>query len=140
MKYLLLALAISASAFSFAGNKDEKDIKAVLAAQVAAWNNGDIEGFMSGYWQNDSLVFIGSKGPTYGYNATLNNYKKSYPGREKMGTLKFTLLHIRRLSPEYYHVTGKWELQRKDDNPNGYFTLLFRNINGKWRIISDHSS
>lgn len=111
-----------------------------MNAQVAAWNNGNIENYMHGYWNNDSLLFIGSKGPKYGYNSTLSNYKKSYPDKAAMGELHFSSLKYNRLSDEYYHVTGAWSLIRAEDNPNGYFTLIFRKIDGNWVIVADHSS
>lgn len=115
-------------------------IKSVMNAQVAAWNIGNIDGYMQGYWDNDSLLFIGSKGPKYGYNSTLNNYKKSYPDKAAMGELHFSSLKYNRLSAEYYHITGEWSLIRANDNPNGYFTLIFRKIDGSWVIVADHSS
>lgn len=115
-------------------------IKDVLDEQATAWNKGDIEAYMQGYWHDDSLLFIGNKGPVYGYKPTLERYKKSYPDKQAMGELSFSELTFKKLSNEYYFVTGKWSLQRDKDNPNGYFTLLFRKIKGKWRIVADHSS
>lgn len=115
-------------------------IKDVLDEQATAWNKGDIEAYMQGYWHDDSLLFIGNKGPVYGYKSTLERYKKSYPDKQAMGELSFSELTFKKLSNEYYFVTGKWSLQRDKDNPNGYFTLLFRKIKGKWRIVADHSS
>lgn len=129
------------SVYAQKGNKDDVMlIKAVLDEQAAAWNNADIEAYMHGYWNNDSLLFIGSKGPVYGYKPTLERYQKSYPDKQAMGELRFSELTFKKLSKEYYFVTGKWNLQRDKDNPNGYFTLLFRKIKGKWRIVADHSS
>lgn len=119
---------------------DVAAIRNVMDKQVAAWNNGDILTYMEGYWNNDSLVFIGSKGPKYGYTNTLNNYKKSYPDKDAMGLLDFSSLQYKKLSDEYYHVIGAWRLTRKEDVPAGYFTLLFRKINGNWVIVADHSS
>ncbi len=122
-------------------NIDESEsIKSVLTAQSTAWNDGNIDAYMQGYWNDDSLLFIGKGGPGYGYMPTLERYKKSYPDKEAMGELSFSGLSFRRLSDEYYYVTGRWSLVRVADNPNGYFTLLFRKINDKWVIIADHSS
>lgn len=122
-------------------NIDESEsIKSVLTAQSIAWNDGNIDAYMQGYWNDDSLLFIGNKGPVYGYMSTLERYKNSYPDKEAMGELSFSGLSFKRLSDEYYYVTGKWSLVRATDNPNGYFTLLFRKINDKWLIIADHSS
>lgn len=115
-------------------------IKDVLDEQATAWNKGDIEAYMQGYWHDDSLLFIGSKGPVYGYKPTLERYKKSYPDKQAMGELSFSELTFKKLSNEYYFVTGKWSLQRDKDNPNGYFTLLFRKIEDAWLIVADHSS
>lgn len=118
----------------------ESEIKKVLAKQQAAWNNGQIDSFMVGYWQSDSLLFIGKSGPKYGYTTTLENYKKNYPDAATMGQLQFDLLHIKRLSFQYAYVVGKWKLQRNTGNVEGYFTLLFKKIKKQWFIVSDHSS
>ena len=136
---LLFAIQVSAQKTSIQ-NADEKAIRQLLSRQTAAWNNGDIEGFMNGYWENDSLMFIGQSGVTYGWKNTLNNYKKNYKDTVAMGQLNFNLLKIKMLSNEYYHVTGKWHLKRTIGDLSGHFTLVFRKIKGKWVIISDHSS
>jgi len=111
-----------------------------LQTQQNAWNDGQLNDFMQGYWQNDSLMFIGKSGITYGWQKTLNNYKKRYPDTTAMGKLKFTLLQMKSLSPGNYFVVGKWYLQRSIGNVGGVFTLLFKKINGQWCIIADHSS
>jgi len=136
--FVVLLAIISFSVFS--QTKDEKEVRNVLATQNAAWNRGDVDAFMVGYWENDSLMFIGKSGVTYGYKNTLSNYKKNYPDTTTMGKLTFTLIKVKRLSPEYFHVTGKYYLTRTIGDASGHFTLLFRKINGKWVIISDHSS
>jgi hypothetical protein len=125
---------------SFSQSSDEKAIRRVLSEQIVAWNCGDLEQFMEGYWKNDSLMFIGKTGVTYGWKNTLTNYKKGYPDTTAMGKLYFDILMVKRISPEYYHVTGKWNLQRRIGDLNGHYTLLFRKINGNWVIIADHSS
>ncbi len=134
---LFLLLAVTKA---FAYSKDETAIRQVLEQQSAAWNSGDIDAYMTGYWNNDSLVFIGKNGPTYGYNATLQRYKSSYPDAEKMGKLNFTILQVKELSKDYYFVLGKWELRRSMGDLSGHFTLLFRHIAGRWLIVADHSS
>jgi hypothetical protein len=121
-------------------NKDETAIRNLLDSQTKAWNRGDIEGFMKGYWQNDSLMFIGKSGVTYGWSNTLKNYKKSYPDTTAMGKLSFEVLQVRQLSSSYYHVVGKWFLNRSIGNLSGHYTLLFQKIKGIWVIIADHSS
>jgi len=112
----------------------------MLAAQVTEWNKGNIDGYMKGYWQSDSLVFIGSKGPRYGYNATLQRYKEAYPDTAHTGKLTSVITSMRKLSDEYYFVIGTWALQRSAGDISGSYTLLIRKINGDWVIICDHSS
>ena len=124
----------------FSQSKDEMEVTNVLAKQNAAWNHGDIDAFMVGYWESDSLMFIGKSGVTYGYKNTLANYKKNYLDTTAMGKLTFALIQVKRLSPEYFHVTGKYYLTRSIGDASGHFTLMFRKIKGKWVIISDHSS
>ena len=141
MKSILLFTLVIASACVFAQSKDEQQIRSILDAQTKAWNAGDINAFMKGYWQNDSLMFIGSKGITYGYNATLTNYRKSYPDSDAMGQLTFTILSVQQLSPKACYVIGKWFLKReKAGDVGGHFTLLWKKINVRWVIVADHSS
>lgn len=119
---------------------DSLAIVTVMKDQENAWNKADIEGFMEGYWKSDSLRFIGSKGITYGWKATIDNYKKNYPDAETMGLLHFSELRIQIISSEIAFVFGKWHLQRSKGDVGGYFTLLWRKINGNWRIVIDHTS
>lgn len=123
-----------------AQTKDDILIKSILAEQTTAWNTGDIDRFMDGYWRSDSLVFIGKNGPTYGWENTLKNYKRSYPDTATMGKLNFELISVKRLSVLYYSVVGKWHLKRSIGDVGGAFTLLFKKIKKKWVIIQDHSS
>lgn len=134
--FLLLCI----STHCWAQSKDEIAIRKILDTQTMAWNKGDIVAFMNGYWENDSLIFIGKSGVTYGWTNTLNNYKKGYPDTAAMGKLHFTLIQVKKLSGEYYHVVGKWFLKRSIGDVGGHYTLVFRKINGRWVIISDHSS
>ena len=140
MKPYLLLICLLLSATAGAQSNDETAIRQLLDKQTAAWNQGDIDRFMDGYWENDSLMFIGKSGVTYGWTNTLNNYKRGYPDTAAMGKLRFELLTVKRLSDEYYFVVGKWSLQRSIGNVGGHYNLLFRKINGKWVIIADHSS
>jgi len=140
MKYVLGLSILLLSSYINAQSKDEAAIKEVLNKQNIAWNRGDIDAFMEGYWKNDSLMFIGKSGITYGWQNTLNNYKKGYPDTTAMGKLTFTLISIKRLSEKYYRIVGKWFLKRTIGDAGGHFTLLFEKINGKWLIIEDHSS
>lgn len=117
-----------------------EQIKLVMKFQESNWNRGDIPAYMDGYWKSDSLLFIGSRGPTYGWQKTLDNYLKSYPNKEKMGKLTFGLIKIDLLSTTSAFVVGKWRLDRKEDILKGHFSLLWKKINGKWKIVADHSS
>ena len=115
-------------------------IRKLMADQSAAWNRGSLDDFMKGYWDNDSLVFIGKDGPSYGYQQALSNYKKHYDSPDKMGQLTFTLIKIDQLSPDYCFVIGKWALKRNAGDVGGTYTLLFRKIKGSWVIVVDHTS
>lgn len=123
-----------------AANKEKAAIKAVMKQQEQAWNNGELEGFMQGYWKSDSLLFIGSKGLTYGWETTLANYQKGYPTKEEMGTLKFTIKKIIMITPFEAWMVGQWKLTREKDTPQGHFTLLWKKIEGNWKIVADHTS
>jgi ketosteroid isomerase-like protein len=124
----------------FAQDKNARAILKLLDTQTAAWNKGDLQGFMKGYWENDSLRFIGKSGITYGWNNTLANYKRGYPDTAAMGKLQFTILVVKKLSSRYYEVVGKWYLKRSIGDASGHYTLLLRKIKGSWVIVSDHSS
>ena len=136
----LLTLILLFASINVVGQGEEKAIREVMSIQEECWNEGDLECFMEGYWKSEQLIFIGSSGVNYGWQKTLDNYKKSYPTKEKMGTLKFDILIMEPLSDDFWSVIGKWSLQRKDDNPHGFFSLIFRLIGEEWVIVSDHSS
>lgn len=140
MKSTFLSILLAVTLVSAAQSKDEKTIRNLLAEQTAAWNRGDIESFMKGYWENDSLMFIGKSGVTYGWTNTLNNYKKGYPDTAAMGQLTFTLIKLEKISRKYFQVVGKWFLKRSIGDVGGHYTLLLRKINRKWVIVADHSS
>jgi ketosteroid isomerase-like protein len=143
MRYFLaFALLLQACFFAQAqtNSTDETAIRQVIADQEAAWNRADIEGFMQGYWKSDSLLFVSSRGLTFGWQATLEGYKKGYPDADAMGKLTFTILRLEMLSPENAHVIGKWHLQRTKDEVGGHFTLLWKKIGEKWVIVADHTS
>lgn len=115
-------------------------IRELMQFQQDAWNEGNIERFMEGYWKSDSLTFTGSAGITYGWNKTYERYKNNYNSREKMGKLTFTLLEMRPLGKKYYTVIGKWHLTRRIGDTGGHFTLLLRRFGRSWKIIADHTS
>ncbi len=138
--FILLLTYLITSLSAQSQTKDDLLIRNTMLEQERAWNAGDLSKFMEPYWMSDSLMFIGKSGVTYGWQNTLNNYKKGYPDTAAMGKLHFDILHMKRLSVMYYSVVGKWHLTRSIGNIGGHFTLLFRKIKNKWFIISDHSS
>ncbi len=143
--FLTLTLILILSSLTFAQSDRQKaviesDIKAVMNAQAADWNRGDIDAFMKGYWNSEKLVFASSDGVTRGWQPTLDRYKKSYDSRAKMGTLTFSELEINVLFKDAAVVLGSWSLAREKDNPHGKFTLIFRKFKDGWRIVHDHTS
>jgi ketosteroid isomerase-like protein len=112
-------------------------VRAVIEAQAAAWNRGDIAGYMDGYERAETTTFISGDTVTHGWQTVLERYQKAYDSRAKMGTLTFSELEIKPLSPFYAVATGRWQLARAQDNPHGRFTLLFRRTDAGWRIVLD---
>jgi ketosteroid isomerase-like protein len=141
MKAILVLLIIFLSGAGF-GQKpsDKQAIMDVLSRQEKAWNKGDIGTFMQGYWKSDSLIFIGSTGPQYGWNETIERYRKSYDTPEKMGQLTFDILQVEFFSQETCRVLGKWHLKRSIGDTGGYFTLIFKKFGDGWKIVYDHTS
>jgi ketosteroid isomerase-like protein len=135
---VLFCLMLLLSTFSF--GQDKRAITNLLEKQRLAWNRGDLDGYMQGYWKSDSLLFVGKNGPKYGWKTTLENYKKTYPDEDAMGTLTFNILQINVIDLKNAFVLGGWKLKREKDEPQGFFTLWLRRIRGEWKIVSDHSS
>ena len=140
--FVLFVGFLSLPTYSIAqSSADRKAILGVLSRQQNDWNAGHVDAFMNGYWPSDSLTFIGKVGITKGYQATLENYKKRYPDRASMGTLKFDILKLEFLASDVAYVIGRWHLTRPQvGDAGGHFTLLWRKLKGQWVIISDHSS
>lgn len=139
MKHLSLIISLIIISSCSIGQTDKDAIINVMAQQEKDWNKGNIEGFMQGYWQSDSLMFIGKNGIKYGWKTTLDNYKKSYPDKAAMGKLSFDIIKLEQNNNTAY-MLGKWSLERETDNPNGYFTLYWKKIDGNWVITIDHTS
>lgn len=118
----------------------EKAIRAVLDAQTAAWNRGDVDSFMTSYWKSEKTMFVGSSGIFRGWQAVLERYRKTYPDRRAMGTVTFSDLEVIMLSSSAALVVGKYHLVRESDHPEGVFTLIFRKFPEGWRIINDHTT
>ena len=122
-------------------NKNWKEVKGILEMQEKAWNEGNIDAFMQGYWKNDSLKFVSNKGVVYGWQSTYDRYKRTYPDRATMGILKFDIVSKEQMGKEVYFIVGKWHLKRDEKGDiGGFFTLIFRKISGKWLIVADHTS
>ena len=119
---------------------DKKAIRAIMKAQQEAWSKNDLEGFMEGYWKSDSLKFYGSRGLTRGWDQTLANYKKGYPTKDHSGTLTFTLDDISKIEENSYWVMGQYHLKRNVGDANGNFLIIFKRIDGEWKIVADMSS
>jgi len=113
-------------------------IKKMLASQQDCWNNGDIDGFMQGYWQSEELIFTSlNHKPAYGWDNTLERYKNSYPTKSSMGELKFEILDLRLISKTTATLKGKWELIREKDHPNGLFWSNLEKFDENWLITKD---
>ncbi|MFM1807673.1 MAG: hypothetical protein RLZZ242_398 [Bacteroidota bacterium] len=144
MKTPLLLALLFLSAFCWAQKqphpKVDQMIDALFEHQIKAWNEADVTRFMLGYWNDERLIFVGSAGPTYGYQNTLNGYKKRYPDPKAMGRLAFDILEKRQWDRRTVQVIGRFTLYREKDTPTGHFSLLLRKMKGQWVIVSDHSS
>jgi len=136
---LLILIIMLVSCNSIDQKKDKDEIKMALLKSAEDWSDGDIEAYMNVYWKSEELQFIGKNGITYGWQKTLENYIKGYPSKEHTGKLTFEILNINFLAKGLYSLTGKYHLERTVGNTNGIYTLIFKKIDGKWVIISDHS-
>jgi len=136
---ILISLFINSS-YSQSLFKERDSIESLLKLQQNAWNQGNIEGYMLGYWKSDSLLFTSGGDIQRGWNNTFEKYKKSYESKEKMGKLQFSNYEINLLSAESAWVFGHWELKREKDNPKGVFTLILKKFKDGWKIIHDHTS
>ncbi len=140
---LLLGLCIASAWRSSAKSPetpDEDQIRALLVEQTAAWNRGDIDGFMAGYWKSDETEFVSAEGISRGWQALLDRYERSYPDRKAMGILSFANLEIRVECPNSAYAIGEYHLRREKDNPAGIFTLNLRKFPEGWRVVVDHTT
>lgn len=133
-------LGVASSALAAVQTDAASEIRTVLTAQQEAWNRGDIEAFMNGYWRSEETVFVSGDDVTRGWQKVLDRYKKKYSDRAKIGTLTFSDLEITPLSAEAAVALGAWKLERAQDQPHGRFTLIFRRFPEGWRIVHDHTS
>ena len=142
-----LVLCLAVLAFSGLGSRSnakpdtssEAQIRAILDLQTAAWNRGDIDTFMTGYWKSEETEFVGASGISRGWQAVLDRYRRNYPDRKAMGLLTFSKLEVHVVCPEAAFVIGEFQLDREKDHPAGIFTLNFRKFKEGWRIVADHT-
>ena len=141
MRNLILLLSLLALAVPALAETPDEAIRALLAAQAAAWNRGDLEGFMDGYLKSDELVFTSNSRVRRGWQVTLDGYRKSYgSAKETMGTLTFSQLEVHMLGGEAAWVLGRWDLAGPKERDGGIFTLVLRRIDGTWLVVHDHTS
>ncbi len=143
MKKILFVLVLFIAPLSInaqnSEEKDKKEIQAVLKAQRLAWSKDNIDKYMEGYWKSDSLAFYTKNGTTYGWDNTLERYKKAYPTEEHTGKLSFRINAITKIAEGAYYVLGEYHIKREIGNADGIFMLVFKKINGAWKIIADTS-
>ena len=150
-RWVRVAVALAIGAFLFVQSQvfatpadgreaDREAINAVLSAQQTAWNRGDVDAFLVGYWRSPELTFSGSSGVARGWDGVLARYKKNYPDRGAMGRLDFSELEFRFLGPDAALVLGRWHLKREKDDVGGVFTLVWQRFPDGWKIIHDHTS
>ena len=139
-RLLLIPLVLFILSCSMSNAIEIDAIKQVLTTQQIYWNNGDVDGFMLGYWNSEKFEFSSVKGTTYGWENTLERYKESYPTKESMGELNFEILDVKLTSDTTAVLNGEWELIRINDNPKGCFILNFQKIDNNWLIIRDYTT
>ena len=149
MRFLFTFLLTITTVFTAFGQQKEisstykqsvAEISKMLHRDAKHWSEGNIEAFMESYIKSDSLVFVGRRGLTYGWQQTLENYKKGYPTKEHMGHLRFDLLNFKELASDVFLVIGKYNLTRTVGDASGYFSIILKKLEGRWKIIADHSS
>ncbi len=136
----LICVLASTTITAQKGSKDFNKIKSLLLQQQDDWNRGDIDAFMTVYWNSDDLQFGGATGITKGWTNTLNGYKTRYPDKAAMGTLTFDIKDMTKHSRKVVSLTGSWDLARASGDIGGHFLLIWRKIKGKWMIVVDHTS
>ncbi|HWW17368.1 MAG TPA: nuclear transport factor 2 family protein [Candidatus Saccharimonadales bacterium] len=142
--------ALAVILFLFVGSKlsaqqavavqDQSEIRKILDAQQSAWNQGNVDAFLEGYWHSPELTFSGSSGIARGWDGVLARYKKNYPDRATMGRLDFSGLEFRFLGKDAALVLGHWHLARAQGDIGGVFSLVWQRFPEGWRIIHDHTS
>jgi ketosteroid isomerase-like protein len=137
---VLLGAVCRMAIASPADASDDAQIRAVIEMQATAWNRGDIDAFMTGYWKSGETAFVGANGITRGWQAVLDRYRTRYPDRKAMGHLSFSNLEVHILCPDAASAIGQFQLERENDRPAGIFTLDFKKFADGWKIVVDHST
>lgn len=137
LRFLMAVLLASTNAL--AASDPSSEIRAVISAQVEAWNRGDIDDFMEGYVHSEKLEFVSGGKITRGWQTVRDRYHRKYDSREKMGTLTFSEINVSSLNANHALVQGRWSLRRKTDSPHGSFVLVFRRTPAGWRIAHDQT-
>jgi ketosteroid isomerase-like protein len=119
---------------------DRAAITAALMAQQRAWNEGNVDAFLEGYWHSPELTFSGSSGVSRGWDGVMARYKKSYPDRATMGQLDFSGLEFRFLGPDAALILGNWHLKREKGDAGGVFSLVWQRFPEGWKIVHDHTA
>ena len=140
LKKIVVVLLVLCCLKLSAQDKATVQIMANLQSQKIAWNEGSIENYMQHYWRNDPLLFISKSGPEYGWQKIRDNYLKFYPDKATMGKLDLKIIHTQKISKTCYNIIGKWDITSVKGNAGGYFTLLWKKLNGAWVIVQDHTS
>ncbi|NMH87221.1 YybH family protein [Flavivirga algicola] len=143
MKKLVLLICLVSIFNGYSQTSEEQDKKAILKVlkkQRLAWSDNNIEEFMEGYWKSDSLKFYGSNGITHGWENTLDRYKRAYPTEDHTGKLNYRINTVTKIAEGAYYVLGEYHLKREVGNADGIFMIIFKKIDGKWKIIADTSS
>jgi ketosteroid isomerase-like protein len=137
---ILVSLGAIARVDAMPAASAESQIRDLLEAQTKAWNQGDVEGFMRGYWKSEETEFVGASGITRGWQAVLDRYQRNYPDRKAMGRLAFSNLEVHVVCAETAFAIGQFQLERDNDRPAGVFTLNFQKFPEGWRIVADHTT
>lgn len=149
MKFCLSVFMVALLAISACAARDEqvpnelqarKQITALLEMQSKAWNKGDIDEFVTGYWNSDQTIFVGANGVNRGFQSVTDRYHREYPNQKLMGHLTFSNLEIHLSCKDAAYVIGEYKLDREQDHPSGFFTLYLKKFPQGWRIILDHST
>jgi uncharacterized protein (TIGR02246 family) len=119
---------------------DQGAIQEILDAQQRAWNQGNVDAFLEGYWHSPELTFSGSGGIARGWDGVRARYKKNYPDRAAMGQLDFSGVEFRFVGKDAALVLGHWHLSRGQGDLGGVFSLVWQRFPEGWRIIHDHTS